>query len=92
MGGVGCVIHASDVTADAIKYLVDRLGVTVLAVSVRRRVRQPGRAVAVVCLAAGLLAPYLMAANGIPLLDQAVTAIAPGWNAAASLALGGPLP
>ncbi len=32
MGGVGCVVNASDVTADAIKGLVDRLGVTVLAV------------------------------------------------------------
>jgi len=49
-------------------------------------------ALAVVCLAAGLLAPYLMAAHGAPFLDQAVAAIAPGWNAAASLALGGPLP
>ena len=47
---------------------------------------------AAVCVGAGLLAPYLMSAHGAAFLDQAVSAVAPGWDAVERVALGGMLP
>ena len=45
-------------------------------------------ALAVVCIGAGILCPYLMAANGVGFLDQAAEAIMPITEAAETVAMG----